>query len=126
MLAAAQAAAESKTLPSKTYNFNDLAVKTNGKNKSRAVLNGTTHTGFPVELHMTELPPGAAPHPPHHHAHEEMLLLHQGTMEIMISGKVTTVGPGSTVFVASNEEHGWHNSGTTNALYFVIALGREG
>jgi quercetin dioxygenase-like cupin family protein len=111
-------------LPSKTFNFDDLPVKINGKNKSRAVLNGDTHSGFPIEMHMTELGPGEAPHPPHHHVHEEMLLLKEGTMEVTISGKVTKIGPGSSVYVASNEEHGWHNAGTTNALYFVIALGR--
>jgi quercetin dioxygenase-like cupin family protein len=123
-LAAAQAPAAGTPLPSKTFNFDDLPVKINGKNKSRAVLKGDTHSGFPIEMHMTELAPGEAPHPPHHHVHEEMLLLKEGTMEVTISGKVTKIGPGSSVYVASNEEHGWHNAGTTNALYFVIALGR--
>jgi quercetin dioxygenase-like cupin family protein len=124
-LAAAQAPAAGTPLPSKTFNFDDLPVKINGKNKSRAVLNGDTHSGFPIEMHMTELGPGEAPHPPHHHVHEEMLLLKEGTMEVTISGKVTKIGPGSSVYVASNEEHGWRNAGTTSALYFVIALGRE-
>ena len=113
------------TLPSATFRFEDLTVKTSGKNKSRAVFDGETHTGFPVEMHMTELPPGGAPHPAHHHAHEEMILIYEGTMEVTISGKSTTLGPGSSAYVASNEEHGWRNVGTTNALYWVLAFGRE-
>jgi hypothetical protein len=28
------------------------------------------------------------------------------------------------VYAASNELHGWKNAGTTQARYFVIALGR--
>ena len=57
-LAAASAAAQTTALPSKTYKFEDLPVRTNGQNRSRAVLKGETHTGFPVEMHMTELAPG--------------------------------------------------------------------
>ena len=91
VLAAASGAAQTPALPSKTYRFEDLPVKPNGQNSGRAILNGSTHTGFPVEMHITELAPGAAPHPPHHHVHEEMVMLHQGTLEVTISGKVTTM-----------------------------------
>jgi quercetin dioxygenase-like cupin family protein len=37
---------------------------------------------------------------------------------------VTIVGPGSVIYAASNELHGWKNVGTTKAQYFVIAMGR--
>lgn len=123
--AGATAAAAATPLPSKTYRFEDLPVKNNGKNRARAVLNGETHSGFPIEMHMTELGPGEAPHPPHHHVHEEMIMIHEGTLEVTISGNVVKLGPGSTAYVASNEEHGWKNAGTTPALYFVLALGRD-
>jgi hypothetical protein len=43
-LAVAHASAAGTALPSKTFNFDDLPVKTNGKNKSRAVLKGDTHS----------------------------------------------------------------------------------
>jgi quercetin dioxygenase-like cupin family protein len=125
ILAATAASAQKPVLPSKTYAFDQLPVKINGENKGRAILNGTTHTGFPIELHMTELAPGQAPHPPHHHVHEEMIMINEGTMEVTISGKVSTIGPGSVAYVASNEEHGWRNVGTDRSRYFVIALGQE-
>jgi quercetin dioxygenase-like cupin family protein len=123
-VASAAAAQKPAPLPSKSYRFEDLPVRTNGQNRSRAVLNGTTHSGFPIEMHMTELAPGLAPHPPHHHEHEEMIMIHEGTLEVTIAGKVATLGPGSSAYVASNEEHGWRNTGTTRASYFVLALGR--
>jgi quercetin dioxygenase-like cupin family protein len=125
LTAARVATAQTPTLPSKTYAFDDLPVRNNGANKSRAVLEGNTHGGFPVEMHITELAPGLAPHPPHHHAHEEMIMIREGTLEVTISGKSTKLGPGSVAYVASNEEHGWQNVGTTRAQYFVLALGRE-
>jgi quercetin dioxygenase-like cupin family protein len=108
------------TLPSKTYRFEDLVLKGN----SRAVFDGLTHTGFHVDLHETELAPGAAPYAPHRHEHEEMIMIREGTLEITIEGKVTSAGPGSVVYAASNDLHGWRNIGTTKAQYFVIALGR--
>ncbi|HWC01070.1 MAG TPA: cupin domain-containing protein [Bryobacteraceae bacterium] len=124
-LAAAVGKGETAALPSKTYRFEDLPVRENGLNRSRAILNGTTHTGYPIEMHMTELAPGQAPHPPHHHVHEEMVMIQEGTLEVTISGRSVQAGPGSAVFVASNEEHGWRNVGGGRARYFVLALGRE-
>ena len=107
-------------LPSKAYRFEDLPVKGN----SRAVFDGLTHSGFHIDLHETVLAPGAMPHAPHRHEHEEMIMVREGTLEITIEWKVTIVGPGSVVYAASNDLHGWKNVGTTNAQYFVIALGR--
>ena len=125
LAAAAGRGASAATLPSKTYRFEDLKVRDNGQNRARQVLDGETHNGVNVELHMTELEPGKAPHAPHHHVHEEMIMIHEGTMEVTISGKSTRLGPGSTAYVASNEEHGWKNVGDTRALYFVLAIGKE-
>jgi quercetin dioxygenase-like cupin family protein len=91
----------------------------------RAVLEGATHAGVPIELHITELAPGEAPHPPHHHVHEEMILILEGTVEVAILDRHATLGPGSSAFVASNEQHGWRNVGNGAARYFVLALGRD-
>jgi quercetin dioxygenase-like cupin family protein len=126
--AAAQQSAEKaplKKLPSKAYVFEDLHAKQNGENTGRAVLNGTTHTGYPVELHMTELAAGQAPHPPHRHAHEEILMLRSGQLEVTMNGETTRLTPGSVVYVASNDLHGWKNPGPAKAEYFVMALGGD-
>ena len=122
---ASVATAQTPALQSKTYALDDLPIRTNGLNKTRAVLDGSTHGGYPVEMHITELAPGLAPHPPHHHAHEEMIMIREGTLEVTISGTSKKLGSGSVAYVASNEEHGWRNVGTTRAQYFVLALGRE-
>ena len=124
-LAAAAAAPEGQPLPSKAFRYEDLPVKVNGQNQSRAVLDGQTHSGFLVELHMTTLGPGQAPHPPHHHVHEEILLLRTGSLDVTIGGRTTRVTAGSVVSVASNVEHGWKNPGAGSAEYFVFALGQK-
>ncbi len=122
LVAAAQLPAQDKGLPSKFYRQEDLPVKASGGNKSRAVLDGKTHTGFRIEIHETELGAGLAPHPPHHHVHEELIVMREGTMEVTISSKTEKLGPGSIAYVASNEEHGWRNVGDTRAVYTIITL----
>jgi quercetin dioxygenase-like cupin family protein len=117
--------AQAVSLPSKVYAFDDLPVKKNGPNSSRAVLKGVMHDGCPLEMHISELAPGMAPHPPHHHGHDEMVIIRQGTLAVMISGKTTNAGPGDVVFFSSGEEHGFKNVGSDNAMYYVIAMGKD-
>jgi len=100
-------------------------VKVNKTSRGRAVLKGDTHSGFPIEMHLTELDPGQAPHAPHMHVHEEIFMLREGTVDLTISGKTTRLTPGSVAYVASNELHGLINSGAGAAHYFVIALGND-
>jgi len=123
--ATAAAQDQKKTLPSKLFEFQDLPVKVNGENKSRAVLNGETHSGYPLELHITELGPGQAPHAPHKHLHEEIVLLRSGQLDVTVNGQTTRATAGSVIYFASNEEHGSRNPGPGSAMYFVIALGGD-
>lgn len=126
LAASRSVATESPSLRSKFYRVEDLPVRRQGENSFRPILDGKTHAGFPMELHQTELAPGQAPHPPHRHAHEEMFLIREGTLEITIADQSSRLGPGSVAYVASNDEHGVRNVGTTPSRYFVLALGREG
>ncbi len=109
-------------LPSKVYPFDTLPVHGSASGSSRPVLDGLLHNGCHLEVHETELAPGGAPHPPHHHEHEEMFLIRTGTLEITIDGVSQRFGPGSVAFVASNAVHGVHNAGTDRAQYFVVAF----
>jgi len=113
-------------LPSRVYPFETLSVQSNGQNQFRAVLEGATHEGCRLALHETDLAPGAAPHPPHHHAHEEVFLIREGTLEVTINGQSSTFGPGSVAYIASNDQHGIRNTGATHARYFVLELGAQG
>ena len=76
-LAAASSAAEPPVLPSKAYRFEDLPVRGSGNMRSRQIFSGKTHANYTVDLHHSELAAGAAPHAPHQHAHEEVLLIRQ-------------------------------------------------
>jgi quercetin dioxygenase-like cupin family protein len=117
--------AQDARLTSQSHRLEDLAVHTNGQNSFRPILEGATRDGHHIELHESDLAPGGMPHPPHHHAHEEMFLLREGVLEVTIAGRASRLDPGSVAFVASNEEHGIRNVGTDHAQYFVLALGRD-
>ncbi|MGH9328644.1 MAG: cupin domain-containing protein [Terriglobia bacterium] len=125
MIAARAFASGEAVLPSKVYPFQDLPVRGHGENRSRPVFSGATHTGFHVDLHETNLAPGAQPHPPHHHVHEEVFMIREGTVEVTLRGRSSRLGPGSVAYIASNTEHGIRNVGKTHAHYFVMAIGRD-
>lgn len=122
--AALEAFAEpDSSLPSANYPFDQLPVQTLDHAEMRRVLKGKLATGEALEVHETTLPPGGAPHPPHHHVHSEMWLIREGTVELTVNGASSRLGPGSVGFVHSNDEHGIKNAGTTAASYFVVAIG---
>jgi mannose-6-phosphate isomerase-like protein (cupin superfamily) len=106
--------------------FGDLPVKQNGTNQSRAILDGLTHTGVPLEVHETTLAAGSEPHPPHRHEHEEFFMVVKGTLTVTIAGMHGVIGPGGVAFAHSNDLHGVHNPGPEPAQYFVVAVGGLG
>jgi quercetin dioxygenase-like cupin family protein len=126
--AAAQVSeADKQVLPAKVYQFADLEVKTSANgNKSRKVMQGALHKGFVINCHITELPPGQTPHPPHHHLHEEIIMLKEGTVEVTVDGKTSKFGAGGVSFISSGVEHSMKNIGSVNAMYFVVEMRGDG
>ena len=102
--------------------YDTLPVQTHATTASRAILNGLLHNGQQIEVHETTLQPGASPHPPHQHVHEEMFLMVKGQLEVTIAGKTQSIGPGAAAFVASGELHGVRNATAEETQYFVVAF----
>ena len=91
-----------------------------GTSMSRPILRSATATLDELEMHVTHLPAGQAPHPPHKHVDEEVVIIREGTLEAMQNGKTSRLGPGSVLFQASNQLHGVRNVGDTPATYYVV------
>jgi len=127
VLAGSGDAEAAELLPSLAINRADLPVRKTKTARQRRFLDGLTHDNIPIEIHETQLPARGAPHPPHKHVHEELVVVHQGSIEVSLEGQETkVVGVGGLVYAASNQMHGWKNAGDTPATYTVIAIGRKG
>jgi quercetin dioxygenase-like cupin family protein len=119
-------AAKGDRLKTAILNREDVAATKSNQASQRKYFDGVNHDGIPVESHESELPPGEAPHPPHKHLHEEMIVMIEGTMEIFVEGTGTKkINAGGLAYVNSNELHGWKNVGDTRARYLIIAIGRD-
>ncbi|HEY3705195.1 MAG TPA: cupin domain-containing protein [Terracidiphilus sp.] len=103
-------------------NWDDVPAKTTESGSVRSLYNGPTATLENLDLHVTTLKPGAAPHAPHKHPNEEMLIMKSGTVEALINGEWKKVGPGGVIYLASNIFHGVRNVGSEPAVYQVIGF----
>jgi quercetin dioxygenase-like cupin family protein len=66
--------------------------------------------------------PGEASHAAHRHPDEELILVKEGTLEVMIEGRPQRAGAGSIFLFAPNDLHGMRNVGDTRATYHVIRM----
>jgi len=107
-------------LGSSVFDWNSISVKQTSAGSTRSFVKAPTATLAELEIHVTTLDPGKMPHPPHKHPNEELIILHQGTLEALSNGQWQRVGPGSVIFNASNDLHGLRNVGTEPAIYHVI------
>jgi quercetin dioxygenase-like cupin family protein len=109
-------------LGSTVLDWADLPVQANKNGERREVVNSPTATLANLEVHVTTLNPGLAPHAPHHHPDDEFILVKEGAVDVFINGKTETAGPGDIAFFSSNDEHGLKNNGTVPATYYVMRV----
>ena len=113
----------------KTTVYHDRQLPWNGNDekKGREFFLGDTHNGFRLEMHETQLGPGATTHAPHKHETEEIIILTEGTLEALFDDKTQKVEAGSVIWLASNQMHSVRNTGAAVCRYYVIELrGSEG
>ncbi|MDA0203843.1 MAG: cupin domain-containing protein [Acidobacteria bacterium] len=86
----------------------------------RIFMQGPTEMMKSFESGNVYLKRGETPHPPHRHIDEEIMLITQGTGEIVVEGEVTKVNPGSMMYTGSNKEHGIVNTGDTELVFYYF------
>jgi XRE family transcriptional regulator, regulator of sulfur utilization len=107
-------------MQSRIFQWSDLPPQPTGIGVLRNVFDAPTATLENLSCHVTTLDPGKEPHPAHRHPEEELLVIKDGTLEVVQNGVTNQVGAGGMVFCASNELHGWRNSSTNPVTYYVI------
>jgi uncharacterized cupin superfamily protein len=119
-LAAVTDSSGKSMLHSTVFDWEKLDAQKTKVGEKRAVFDSPVATLDRLECHITTVNPGEEPHAPHQHPEEELVLIKEGTMDIMQNGERKRVGPGSVIFNSSNEIHGFKNVGETPATYFVV------
>jgi len=108
-------------MQSAVLDWNSVPEEKTETGSVRSFFKAPTPTLDQLDVHATTLGPGQAPHPPHQHPNEELLVVREGTIQALIEGQWKTAGPGSVIFFASNQLHGVRNSGESAATYHVIS-----
>lgn len=118
---AAQDAAPDPVLGSVAITWDEImAIPLGSSGRARQLMRVPTATLDELEMHITWLPAGQTTHAPHTHPNEEVIVIREGTLEAFQNGKLTRVGPGSVLFMASNQPHNVVNVGEGTAVYHVI------
>ena len=112
--------AQSSVMGSSAFDWNSVTAKTTDVGSVRQFFRSPTATLDELECHVTTLNPGLQSHPPHQHANEELVIIREGTVEVLVNGEWKRVGPGSVIFNASNQLHALKNVGSTPAVYHVV------
>jgi quercetin dioxygenase-like cupin family protein len=115
-------------LGSTAITWDEIQARASGKGVTQAkqVFRHPTATLDELELHVSTLPAGQSPHPPHKHPDEEVLIVKEGTLEVFLAGETRRVGPGAVIFQAANQMHTVRNVGETPAVYHVIKWNSPG
>ncbi|WP_066794134.1 cupin domain-containing protein [Sphingomonas soli] len=102
------------------FDWDRMEVKETDVGAIRNLIRQPTATLDELEMHITTLNPGLSSHPPHTHPNEELVIIREGTVEVLSGGEWKRLGPGSVIFNASNSPHALRNVGTAPATYHVI------
>jgi len=118
--------AERKVLGPAAVTWEEILAKVPAGGRASQVFRDPTATLDELEMHVTFLPAGQSPHPPHKHPDEEVVIIKEGTVDVMVNGETKRLGPGAVIFQAANQMHGLKNVGTTTAVYHVIKWNSPG
>ena len=119
------ASAAGKRVPNTTINMDQVAMgdaEDEGKKTGQAgvILDGETAGNKTFQVGRFMLLPGMAPHAPHRHPDEEVLLVTKGSGEILCDGKTTQVKPGAVMYTDPNVEHAIKNTGKNPLEFYWI------
>ena len=112
----------SPILHSSVFNWADSKTETTKYGARRQVFDSRTAILEQLEVHVTTLKPGEAPHAGHRHSAEELIIIKEGSLEAVQNGTTNQAGPGAVVFEASGEYHSLRNVSQMPATYYVIKV----
>jgi quercetin dioxygenase-like cupin family protein len=107
-------------MQSSVFEWTTIPEKKTDVGSVRQFFRAPTVTLDELECHVTTLNAGQTSHAPHKHVNEELVIIREGTVEVLSNGEWKKLGPGSVIFNASNQLHALRNVGPGPATYHVI------
>jgi quercetin dioxygenase-like cupin family protein len=114
------AAVGSEPLRSRLVHSDEGALKEEVWGHWRSRLRGDTHGVSKMALSLFTLAPGQAPHPPHRHAEEELMILVEGAGTWHLNGTESPAHQGDVVYAAPWDMHGLRNTADRPLSYYVL------
>jgi len=105
---------------STVFDWNKIEAKATKSGERRQFFRSPTATLDGLECHVTTLNKGETAHAPHQHPEEELIVVKEGTIEVVQGGVTNRVGAGSVIFHSANVMHGMRNAGDGIASYHVF------
>lgn len=120
LLASLAVPARAGKLPDMTKLPDGAKVSKESFGEVRVYFDGPTDQLKAMTAGSLMLKPGMEPHPPHQHSEEEIMVITEGSGDVIVDGKTTRVGPGSMMYCAGNKVHGIKNSGKAPLLFYYF------
>jgi XRE family transcriptional regulator, regulator of sulfur utilization len=111
---------------SAVFDWNKIEVKATKSGERRQFFQSPTATLDELQCHVTTLNKGETAHAPHQHPEEELIVVKEGTIEVVQGGVTNRVGTGSVIFHSANVMHGMRNAGDGVASYHVFKWASPG
>ena len=96
-------------LPPSVFEWSTLAATPTKVGEKRQFFDSPTEILANLEVHATTLNPGEFAHPAHQHPEEELMIVKEGTVEVLMNGELKRVGPGLLIFQAPNKLYSIRN-----------------
>jgi quercetin dioxygenase-like cupin family protein len=122
LILSAGVAGAQEPLRSTVFPSDSVRVRKGANANQRSIVDTLTPILSKLEMHETTLTPGQSPHPPHRHAHEELMIVKSGVLEVLQGNRTRPAKTGDVIFMGSNELHGLKNVGQVNSTYLVIRI----
>jgi mannose-6-phosphate isomerase-like protein (cupin superfamily) len=119
-VATAEAAGNTGPIPDAVFTLANATKSETVFGVTSIYFEGRTDQLKAVTVGSLLLRPGHEPHPPHQHPEEEIIVIGEGSAEILVKGKTNHVGAGAVMYCEGNHLHGIKNTGSTPLRFYFF------
>lgn len=105
---------------SEMHDWVNMTVKKTERGFSRPIIRKPTSMFSLFDIHATTLNAGQMSHLPHTHRNEEVIILIEGSGDMLINDKTYNASEGEILYVSPNIPHNFTNTGTSPCTYFAV------